>query len=166
MQTTLLGKRQTSSYLRLLGLGLLFLALQWLVLGRLRIFGAYPDAVLLFVAWIGLRQGRETGTIFGFIFGFLMDAIYGTWGLHMLAKTLIGFLVGTFPASERETLHILPQQALLGGLVTALLHNGILVLLLAIGAGTRNTFVLLVLWIGSALYTAAVAFFTSLFMVR
>ena len=166
MPTTLPRKRQASSYFQLAVVGLAILALQWLVLGRLRIFGAYPDAVVLFVAWIALRQGRETGTGFGFIFGFLMDAIYGTWGLHMFAKTLIGFLVGIFPASERETLHILPQQAFLGGLVVALLHNGVIILLLAIGAGTRNAFMLLALWIGAALYTALVAFLTSLFSVR
>ncbi len=166
MQTSLLGTRQSVSYLRIVGIGLLILGAQWLIFGRLRIFGAYPDAVLLFVTWVGLRRGREAGTTFGFMFGFLMDAIYGTWGLHILSKTLIGFLAGLFPASERETLNILPQQAFLGGLVVALLHNGVLVLLLAIGAGTRNAFMLLALWIGSALYTAVVAFLASLFMVR
>ena len=32
-----------------------------LVLGRLQLWGAYPDAVLLYVAWLGLRQGRRIG---------------------------------------------------------------------------------------------------------
>ena len=49
-------------------------ALQWLVLGRLTLWGSYPDAVLLFVAWIGLREGRRVGSLAGFGLGALMSA--------------------------------------------------------------------------------------------
>jgi rod shape-determining protein MreD len=146
--------------------GLLVVALQWLVLGRLRLWGAYPDAVLLFVAWVGVRNGRGAGAVAGFAGGLMMDVIYGTWGIHMFVKTLVGFLVGLFPANERETLLILPQQAFLGSLVIALIHNGLLVLLLALDAGTRNTFMITGLWLGSAVYTAAVGTLASLFNSR
>ncbi|SRR5690606_3110260 len=146
--------------------GLLIFVLQWLVLGRLRLWGAYPDAVLLFVAWMGLRNGRQAGSIAGFVGGLLMDMVYGTWGVHMFVKTLVGFLVGLFPANERETLLILPQQAFIGSLVIALLHNGLFVLFLALEAGTRNTFMISGLWLGSALYTAAVGTTAALFNTR
>ena len=146
--------------------GLIIFVLQWLVLGRLRLWGTYPDAVLLFVAWMGLRNGRQAGSISGFIGGLLMDIVYGTWGIHMFVKTLVGFLVGLFPANERETLLILPQQAFIGSLVIALLHNGLLVLFLALAAGTKNTFMISGLWLGSALYTAAVGTIASLFNTR
>lgn len=139
---------------------------QWLVLGRLRLWGAYPDAVLLFVAWTGVRNGRSAGAVAGFTLGLLMDVIYGTWGIHMFVKTLVGFLVGLFPANERETLLILPQQAFIGSLVIALLHNGLLVLLLALDAGTRNSFLITTLWLGSALYTATLGTIASLFNTR
>lgn len=146
--------------------GLLIFVLQWLVLGRLRLWGTYPDAVLLFVAWMGLRNGRQAGSISGFVGGLLMDIVYGTWGIHMFVKTLVGFLVGLFPANERETLLILPQQAFIGSLVIALLHNGLMVLFLALEAGTKNTFMISGLWLGSALYTAAVGTIASLFNTR
>ena len=90
--------------------GLLLVGLQWLVLGRLRLWGTYPDAVLLFVAWMGLRNGRQAGAVSGFAGGLLLDLFYGMWGIHMFVKTLVGFLVGLFPASERETLLILPNR--------------------------------------------------------
>lgn len=147
-------------------IGLLVLALQWLVLGRLRLWGAYPDAVLLYVAWLGLRHGRNHGAAAGFTLGILMDAIYGTWGIHAFVKTLVGFLVGLFPASERETLLILPQQAFLGSLVIALLHNGLLVTFLALTVETRSMFMVTALWIGSSLYTAFVGFLVALFTSR
>jgi rod shape-determining protein MreD len=139
---------------------------QWLILGRLRLWGAYPDAVLLFVAWMGVRNGRQAGAVTGFSAGLLMDVIYGTWGIHMFVKTLVGFLVGLFPANERETLLILPQQAFIGSLVIALLHNGLLVLFLALEAGTRNAYLLGALWVGSALYTAALGILASLLNTR
>ena len=146
--------------------GLAVVALQWLFLGRLTLWGAYPDAVLLYVAWIAIRYGRQGGAISGFTFGFLLDAIYDTWGLHMLVKTLVGFLLGLFPSIERETLKILPRQAFLGGLVIALVHNGIFVTLLALQWGVRNTFLVTGLWIGSALYTAGIATLATLFSSR
>lgn len=147
-------------------IGLLLVVLQWLVLGRLQLWGAYPDAVLLFVAWMGLRNGRQAGAISGFVGGLLLDVIYGTWGIHMFVKTLVGFLVGLFPANERETLLIMPQQAFVGSLVIALLHNGLLVLFLALEAGTKNSFMITGLWLGSAIYTAAVGTLASLFNAR
>ncbi len=147
-------------------IGVLVVLVQWLVLGRLRLWGAYPDAVLLFVAWMGLRHGRQAGAVTGFGMGLLMDVIYGTWGIHMFVKTLVGFLVGLFPANERETLLILPQQAFVGSLVIALLHNGLLVLFLALEAGTRNSFLIGALWLGSALYTAILGTLASLLNAR
>lgn len=136
--------------------------LQWLILGRLTLWGAFPDTVLLFVAWLGIRKGRQWGALGGFVFGFLMDVVYDTWGMHMLVKTLIGFLMGLFPSSDRDGLLILPRQALLGGFVIALVHNGIFVTMLALQAGARNAFLITGLWIGSALYTAFIATFASL----
>ena len=114
----------------LFGLGVVLL--QWLVFGRLRLWGAYPDVVLLFVAWIGLRYGRVQGTVTGFLTGFLLDVIYGTWGIHMFVKTVVGFLVGMF------------------------------VVVLALANGTRAPALITALWIGSAIYTALVAVVWSL----
>jgi len=152
--------------LRIILTGFGIFLLQWLMLGRLTLWGAYPDVVLLFVAWLGIRKGRQWGAVGGFALGFLMDAVYDTWGLHMLVKTLVGFLLGLFPSSEREGLLILPRQAFLGGFVIALVHNGVFVTLLALQAGARNAFLITGLWIGSALYTAFLGTLTSLFSTR
>jgi rod shape-determining protein MreD len=147
-------------------IGLLCFLVQWLILGRLRLWNAYPDAVLLYVAWLGLQYGRQVGAVAGFGLGFLVDAIYGTWGIQMFVKTLVGFLVGIFAASDRETLLIQPQQAFLGGLVVALLHNGLFVLFLALQADARNPIAIIAVWLGGALYTAFVALIAAFFSTR
>ncbi|MBO6575224.1 MAG: rod shape-determining protein MreD [Rhodothermales bacterium] len=136
--------------------GVLVVAAQWLVFSRLRLWGVYPDVALLFVAWVGIRRGRRAGALAGFGTGFLLDFAYGTWGLQMLVKTIVGFLVGLFPAAERESLLILPRQALVGGLVIALVQNGILVTLLALQTGSSDPFLVTGLWLGGAAYTAFV----------
>ena len=140
--------------------------LQWLLLGRLRMWGAFPDAVLLYVAFMGLRLGRLGGSIAGFTMGFVMDMIYGSWGVQMFVKSLVGFLVGLFAAGERESLLIAPRQAFLGSLLVALLHNGLMVLLIALQSGARTTTLITVLWLGSALYTGVVGTMASLFRAR
>ena len=147
--------------------GLLIVTLQYLVLGRLKLWGAYPDAVLLYVAWLGLRHGRQVGAVAGVTTGLLMDVlVFDSWGIHMFVKTLVGFLVGLFPANERETLLIQPQQAFIGGLVIALLHNGLLVALYALESGARSPNMIMSLWLGSALYTACVGTVAALFGTR
>ncbi len=146
--------------------GLVIIALQWLILGRLQLWGVFPDVVLLYGAWLGLRHGRLVGSVGGFGLGFLMDVIYGTWGIHTFVKTLVGFLVGQFPADERETLLILPRQAFVGALVIALVHNGLMVLLMALQSGTRTPFLIWGLWLGSSLYTSILGIIASLFSTR
>ena len=145
----------------LLGVGV-FLA-QWLVFGRLRIYGAYPDAALLFLAWYALREGRRKASLAGFALGAALDVVYGSWGVHMFVKTVVGFLLGLFALDERDPLFIQPQQAFLGGLVVALLHNGMLVALLSLQTTATNNFLVYALWLGSALYTAVVALLASFF---
>ncbi len=152
--------------LRLVLGGLLAVLLQWLLFGRLRLWGAYPDVVLLWVALQALRYGRMTGTIAGFGTGLLMDAIYGTWGLEMLLKTTLGFVVGFFRSELGENLRIRPEQAFLGAMLVAVVHHGLRVIILALDHETRTTFLITGLWFGSAFYTAFVAFVVSLFRSR
>jgi len=147
---------------RLLFGGGVFLA-QWLIFGRLRVYGAYPDVALLFLAWYALREGRRKASLAGFALGAALDVVYGSWGVHMFVKTIVGFLLGLFALDERDPLFIQPQQAFLGGLVVALLHNGMLVALLSLQTTATNDFLVYALWLGSALYTALVALLASLF---
>lgn len=155
-----------SSLVRYALIGAGVFLLQWLVFGHLQLWGSYPDIVLLFVAWLSLRQGRRLGSLAGFGLGALMDIVYGTWGIYMFAKTLVGFLLGLVPADQRESLHLQPRQAFLGGLVVALLHNGLVVIFLALQTEASNTFMVLALWLGSALYTAFVSVLATLFSTK
>jgi len=141
------------------------LLVQWLLIGRLQIWGGYADLALLFVAWTALRHGRLGGSVAGFTIGFAMDAIYGSWGLQAFVKTLVGFLVGLFVSNERESLLYQPRRAFIGALVTGLLQNVVLASLLAIQTGIRANSLILFSLVCSIL-TALLGALLALFGVR
>lgn len=149
---------------RALLIGLLCVLLQWLILGRLELWGAYPDIVLLYIAWLAFTHGKRYGAVVGFILGFLMDALYQTWGIQMFVKTLLGFMVGMFQLNDRDSVLIRPEQAFVVGLFISLLHNGLLVALVSLDSGTRNLSFIASFWLGAALYTAVVANIFSRFL--
>jgi hypothetical protein len=84
----------------------------------------------------------------------------------MTLKTLLGFVIGIFRSEQGENLRLYPPQAAAGAFVVGLVHNGLMVIILALDQETRNLFLITGLWVGSALYTAAVAFIGSLFRNR
>ncbi len=146
--------------------GALIVAAQWLILGRLQLWNSWPDAVLLYVVWTGLQLGRRQGALAGFASGFAMDALYGTWGIQMFAKTTTGFLMGLFQSSERQILPMIPSFILGGSLAVALLHNGLFAVFTALSAGTKNISIVTGVWLGSSIYTAALAGLAMLFAKR
>lgn len=155
-----------TTYVKVAIAGVLVLLLQWVVLGRLDIMGAYPDAVMLFVAWVGLQFGRRRGSVAGFVLGFFMDAIYDTWGIHMILKTITGFVLGMVSSDERDLLVVSPRQAFLGGLAVGILHNGLHVAFLTLQVGAFNPGSVLALWPGAAVYSAVVATIAALFATK
>ncbi len=132
--------------------------LQWLVVGRLQLWGAYPDVVLLYVAYVGLRFGRVPGALAGFGTGLLLGIAYDMWGSQMLVKTLMGFVAGQFQTEGSEGPRLGPVRTFGGALALALVHNGLLAVILALENQTQTALFLIgALWIGSAVLTALVA---------
>jgi rod shape-determining protein MreD len=70
--------------------------IQKLLIDRLTLFGAKPDAMLLLAVWIGRREGGSIGTTSGFFIGLIMDLLHGTLGIESFAKTVSGFVAGFF----------------------------------------------------------------------
>lgn len=78
----------------------------------------------------------------------------------------MGFLVGFFKSELGENMRLDPFQAFLGGLLVAIVHNGLMVIILALDNQTRTMFLITGLWFGSALYTAIVGFVAMLYRSR
>ena len=55
----------------------------------------YPDVVLILAIYSGLAWGRMGGLQFGALIGFIQDLLlFGTMGINLLSKSLIGFVTG------------------------------------------------------------------------
>ncbi len=153
--------------LRQVAVGLAVVLLQWL-LSNLRLWDVWPDVVLLYVAYVALRRGRVAGAVAGFGSGLAMDLLVmpHVLGLNTVLKTLMGFVIGLFRSEQGDNLRLTPVQAFVGALVIAIVHNGMMTIVLALDQSTRTPFLVFGLWIGGALYTAVVALAGSLFRVR
>ena len=133
--------------------------LQWFFFGRIGLWGATPDVVLLFVLWVAVRHGQVGGAIAGFLLGFLLDVIYDLWGIHMFVKTLIGFLVGWFfipidiQVVEKSISRIVQLT-----LISSLTHNSVMALFILLQHGADQGHLIWVLCIGSAFYTTCISF--------
>ena len=150
--------------LRQVAVGLAVVLLQWL-LSNLKLWDVWPDVVLLYVAYVALRRGRVAGAVAGFGTGLAMDLLVtpDVLGLNTVLKTLMGFVIGLFRSEQGDNLRLTPPQAFLGALVVAVVHNGLMTIVLALDVGTRTPFLVFGLWLGGALYTAVVALAGSLF---
>ncbi len=153
--------------LRQIAVGLAVVLLQWL-LSNLELWDVWPDVVLLYVAYVALRRGRVAGATAGFVSGLAMDLlVMPTFlGLNAVLKTLMGFVIGLFRSEQGDNLRLTPVQAFVGALVIAVVHNGLMTIVLALDQGTRTPFLIFGLWLGAALYTAVVALAGALFRTR
>ncbi|MEM6784284.1 MAG: rod shape-determining protein MreD [Bacteroidota bacterium] len=156
------------SSLRLVLTGLGVVLLQWLLLSRLPIYGVTPDAVLLFVTVAALRYGRVQGALAGFSMGLIADLLLNPslLGLQSFSKTIIGFVAGQFRTEQNELLRSGPGQTAMSALAVALVHNVIVVFVLALTQDTRTLFLVTGLWLGSAVYTAGIALVAALLRTR
>ncbi len=144
--------------LRLLIIGTITVTLQWLFFGRLSLWGATPDVVLLFVLWAAICYGQLTGALVGFLIGFALDMIYGLWGINMFVKTLIGFLVGYLNLINREVFERSVRRVVELSLIVSLTHNVLLSLFVLLRGEASWFFLMWSVCIGSTFYTALVAF--------
>ena len=78
------------------GIGLILLMIQGLLGPWLSIQKIRPDFMLIFIIFVGQKEGKIFGQLSGFIFGLLIDVLgIGSFlGLSIFTKTLSGFMAG------------------------------------------------------------------------
>ncbi len=71
-------------------------------LSRITILGVSPDIVTIFLALMAVLIGQKAGMSFGFLAGTITGLFSGNLGLHMLARTVEGFIAGFFHIPEQS----------------------------------------------------------------
>ena len=93
---------------RLFALLVVATLLQTAVAANIRILGANPDFVLIFVVAVALLRGAEIGAAFGFVAGAIVSiALFEPPGVRSLALVAVGYLVGRYA----ETADLSPSFA-------------------------------------------------------
>jgi rod shape-determining protein MreD len=89
--------------------------LQTTVFTHLRVFGAVPDLCLVATVAIGYEEGPQTGALFGFLSGLVLDLFLASpAGLSALANACTGYGVGVFQGGLVRESRLLP--VILGGI--------------------------------------------------
>lgn len=84
-------------FVRMMVIGIIILVFQLTIVDWIRIQNIRPDLLMLFILYVGYREGRFAGMLFGFAFGMLQDLTSASAfiGLAALSKTVVGFGAGS-----------------------------------------------------------------------
>lgn len=82
--------------------GLLFV-IQLTIVPFFAVGNITPDLITILVVYIAVNRGKLSGTVYGFLLGFLYDLFSGGLiGSAMFSKTLTGFIGGYFYNVSKE----------------------------------------------------------------
>jgi rod shape-determining protein MreD len=130
--------------------------LQTTLLPMLAIGGLQPDAVLIGLVILGIRQGAVPAIIAGCLVGFVQDAfVTHLFGLSSLANSCAGFVAGYF---SREKVKYNLQVTLGVVLATAVVHDVLYFLIYKFGGGIGFFRMLFRYALPTSFYTLALAF--------
>jgi len=88
------------------------------------IAGFTPDFVLIFVVWLAITEGRLTGIIAGFACGLMLDFVtFDHPGTNALAKTIAGFIAGSFSQAGKDVNILENVQFIFIVFLTSIFHN-------------------------------------------
>ncbi|MFH1710050.1 MAG: rod shape-determining protein MreD [bacterium] len=73
--------------------------LQITVLSRFPVFGVRADILLIITTLFAVTYGAEEGFLMGLLCGLVQDVFGGSFYMHTVSMSLLGFLIGTFKES-------------------------------------------------------------------
>ena len=145
---------------------LLIFFLQVTILGAIKILGAAPDLGALFIIFIAIFFGWETGLESGFVFGVLKD-IYSVdiFGVNTFTLAITGFLAGALsPKLFRDSKMTQASIVFIFTLFSFFVHYMITSAISNISYISLSEY-LFASFIPVSLYTALVSFFAFPFLI-
>jgi rod shape-determining protein MreD len=141
-------------------LSLLFVVIDSTLVKFLSIANIVPDILLVWIAYIAVREGQIAGTTAGFLIGLamnLMNATDNLLGLAALAKTFAGFTVGYFYNENKIHNTLGGYQFIVIVAVASVVHNTLYFTIFLQGSDLGWTRSVLFYGIPTTVYTTAVA---------
>lgn len=147
-----------SKILKYVVLLVVFIVLQKSLIWLLAIstYNISPDLVIIVLAYIGVKEGKIMGMIFGFFAGLLIDILGGTFiGLQALSYTLACFIAGFFKKEDGKFLK--NQYFLLVVFIISLVSNFVYYSIYFQGSNIQYLVVLMRYVVTSSTYTVIVS---------
>ncbi|MGA9115323.1 MAG: rod shape-determining protein MreD [Bacteroidota bacterium] len=146
--------------LRIAALSLVAVLIQTTLLPFLSIRDIAPDLLLIWIAFVAVRDGQFAAILAGFLAGLAVDALAGPdgmMGLASLSLSTAGFAAGLFFNENKVEQTLGGYTFLLVVAAAALLHHTLHFLIFLQGSGVGVWRIVLLYGIPSAAYTVVLA---------
>ena len=118
-----------------------------------------PDILVIWIAYLALSYGQIHATVAGFVLGFVIDILSGSFlGLSALSKTVCGFVAGYFFDLERREQTLSTYRFAIIVLIVSLVHNTIYFAIFVQGSDLPLLRTVVLFGIATSLYTCAISF--------
>lgn len=126
-----------------------------------------PDAVLIGLVYLGIKKGKITGSIGGFISGLILDIFsFSFIGLMALSKSVAGFAAGFFHDETKVERYLGSYIFILIVIFVSLINNSVYYFIYFQGTSLVLSDILLRYIIPTTVYTALISVIPVIFARR
>ncbi len=126
-----------------------------------------PDIVLIGLVYIGIKKGKITGSVAGFVSGLILDLLsFSFIGLMALSKSVAGFISGFFNVDNKIERYLNSYIFIIIVTLASLFNNIIYFTIYFQGTNLTLTDILLRYVVPTTVYTAIFSIFPVIFAKR
>ena len=156
-------------YLKYSGILLALILIQKTVINFIDVteFKITPDVVLIGLVYVGIKRGKITGSISGFLSGLILDIFsFSFIGLMALSKTVAGFVSGFFNENTKMERYLNSYIFILIVTFCSLINNTVYFLFYFQGTNLVLFDIVIRYIVPTTIYTALFSIFPVLFARR
>lgn len=156
-------------YLKYSGILLALILIQKTVINFIDVteFKITPDVVLIGLVYVGIKRGKITGSISGFLSGLILDIFsFSFIGLMALSKTVAGFISGFFNENTKMERYLNSYIFILIVTFCSLINNTVYFLFYFQGTNLVLFDIVIRYIVPTTIYTALFSVFPVLFARR
>jgi rod shape-determining protein MreD len=140
-------------------------ALVWLI--AVTEYQITPDLVLIGVVYLGIRRGKVSGSIGGFVSGLILDLLsFSFLGLSALSKATAGFIAGFFNRENKIDRYTETYEFILIVFLSSLFNNFLYFSLYFQGTSLNIPLIIIRYVLPTAIYTSLLSVILIIFTRR
>ncbi len=143
-------------HIKYLFLTFIFIFIQSQIIQLISLEGITPDILIIWIAYIAVKNGQLYATVWGFIIGLIFDLSIGSFiGISALSKTVAGFTAGYFFRDNKSVILLTSYRFLIIVLISSLISNTIYFLIFTRGSEIDLLHVIFLIGFTTSIYTTA-----------